>query len=217
MAVANVIRVSLLGAMPNGEVWSVNPVWQIGGVATSEDITAEQCLAIATAIGAINIPTGLLNMQSSSTTHTGCRVEARRWDGELAAQAEFIRIAPVAGSGTTQHPFQTSMVASLRSLTPGARGRGRLYWPATGLTLVSTTLRPLNTAVTSGLSGTKTYLTSIQQAINVSTVNDPILSVWSRTSGTTAPVTSIQMGDVLDVQRRRRDSLIETYQSVAFP
>jgi hypothetical protein len=41
--------------------------------------------------------------------------------------------------------------------------------------------------------------------------------VWSRTNASTAPVTSINMGDVCDVQRRRRDALLENYQALAFP
>jgi len=43
------------------------------------------------------------------------------------------------------------------------------------------------------------------------------LCVWSRASSAAIPVTSIRGGDVLDVQRRRRDALTENYQSVAYP
>jgi len=48
-------------------------------------------------------------------------------------------------------------------------------------------------------------------------VPDSILAVWSRTLATTLGVTRIQMGDVLDTQRRRRDSQVENYQELAFP
>lgn len=217
MAIANIIRVSVLGAMPNGEVWSVNPVWQIGGVSTAEDVSADQCLAMATAIDALTVSTGITQIMSTSTTFTGTRVEARRWDGTLSSQADHQRGTPVPGTGTAPHPFQTSMVTSLRTATPGARGRGRLYWPATGITISAGTLRPSNVLPPSVLSGVKTYLTSIRAALDASLVNDAVLSVWSRTSGTTAPVTSMQAGDVLDTQRRRRDVLIETYSSIAIP
>jgi hypothetical protein len=217
MAVANVIRVSLLGNMPNGESWTVNPVWQIGGVSTAEDISNEEAQTIATAIAAIALPTGLAQQWSTSTSWAGARVEARRWDGTLAAQAEALKaiVAPGTSSGT--HPFQTALVSSLRSATPGGSGRGRLYWPATGVPLVTNTLRPAFATITTALSAVKTLLTSIGAAIDVTTTNSPVLSVWSRTNASTAPVTSINMGDVCDVQRRRRDALLENYQALAFP
>jgi len=71
--------------------------------------------------------------------------------------------------------------------------------------------------ISNAVSGMKTYLTSLTAAIAPSLVNAPVLSVWSRTQAGTHPVTSLQAGDVLDVQRRRRDSLIETYTSLSFP
>jgi hypothetical protein len=63
----------------------------------------------------------------------------------------------------------------------------------------------------------KTYLSSVNGAITA-TVPGGELVVWSRKSGVALfNVTSIQMGDVLDTQRRRRDTLIESYQSVSYP
>jgi hypothetical protein len=35
------------------------------------------------------------------------------------------------------------------------------------------------------------------------------LVIYHRTSGTTTPVTSLDVGDVIDTQRRRRNKLIE--------
>lgn len=217
MAVANVIRVSILGSHPNGEVWSVNPVFQIGGVSTAEDVTAEQCLTMATAVDAIAVPTGLLNIMCGGTAFTGCRIEARRWDGTLSAQAEHARSPQVFGSGTVVHPMSVAMVTSLRSTLPGASGRGRMYWPATGLTLQVTTMRPSTSLVTSALSAVKTYLTSIGAALDVTLTNSPVLSVWSRTNDITTPVNALNMGDVLDTQRRRRDGLLEAYSSTSWP
>jgi len=214
---ANVIRVSILGAMPNGEVWSVNPVWQIGGVSTTEDVTAEMAQTMATAVAAIVVPTGLQSAIGPGVSVTGCRLEARKWDGTLATQAEAFKASPTVGTGTVSHPFQTSIVASLRTAGIGGSGRGRLYWPGTGVPIQNTLLRPTAATVTSILSGMKTYLTSITAALNVTLFNDPILSVWSRTNSSTLPVNSIQMGDVLDTQRRRRDALIEAVQALSFP
>lgn len=217
MAIANVIRVSVMGTQPGGEVWSVNPVFQIGGTSTSEDVTPEQCLEIATAIDAITIPAGLLAILNQFSNFNGTRVEARRWDGTLAAQAEHVR-TPVYGTGTTSTlPYQSSLVASLRTAGFGGSSRGRLYWPATGVPLTASTFRVSSSNVTSALAGVKTYLTSVTTALEATLVNDCHLAVWSRTNNSTQWVNSIQMGDVIDTQRRRRDSLPEAYLSTSYP
>jgi len=98
----------------------------------------------------------------------------------------------------------------------GASGRGRLYIPATGFAVSPSNLRPLPANVTTALTGTKQYLTALSAAVTAN-VTDTILAVWSRKLATTLGVTRIQMGDVLDTQRRRRDSLIENYQEQAWP
>lgn len=217
MPVANVIRVSVIGSAPNGEVWSVNPVWQIGGVSTAEDISSDEAAAMATACGAVVVPTGLTGAMSTGFIASSIRVEARRWDGTLAAQAQVPMSASYAGTGSQVHPYQTSIVASLRTSGVGASGRGRLYWPATGMTLGVGSNRPTSVNVLLVLTGMKTYLTSLGTALDVTLTNSPVLSVWSRKNLSTLPVTQIQMGDVLDVQRRRRDALIESYSNTTFP
>jgi len=58
-------------------------------------------------------------------------------------------------------------------------------------------------------------LSAIEAAIEV-TLTGVALSVWSRKLSALRTVTSLQAGDVLDVQRRRRDALIENYASVAY-
>lgn len=217
MGVANVIRVSLVGAAPSGETWSVNPVWQIGGVSTAEDITSEECLAMATAVGGVALPTAVASAMSTGWNLQTTRVEARRWDGTLAAQAEANRSASSAGTGTTAHPFQTSMVVSLRTAGVGPSARGRLFWPATGILINTSSNRVAVSTVDAFRDSFKTYLTSLGAALDVTLTNSPVLSVWSRLHASTLPVNALQIGDVLDVQRRRRDALVETYRNIAFP
>jgi hypothetical protein len=106
------------------------------------------------------------------------------------------------------------VVFSLRTATAGGSGRGRLYWPATGIALSTTTMRVPAATVTAVLAAVESYLTSIKTAIDA-TLDGISLAVWSRTLESTANVTTIQMGDVVDTQRRRRDTLVETYQSIA--
>lgn len=207
------IRVMLKGTMPNGEVWSVNPVWKMD---VGDFVTNEELAAAASAIESITYPTTLAALHSTNTRLAGVRLEARELDGTLTAQAERTFGTAFAGTGSVSHPFQTSAVFSLRSGTAGASGRGRAYWPATGVSLDSTTLRIASSVLTSALTGFRTYMLAIEAAITTN-VTDVSLAVWSRKNSALYPVVNVQAGDVADVQRRRRDAVPETYSTLAYP
>jgi hypothetical protein len=212
--VANIIRLSVGGTMYGGEVWTVNPVFGI--VAPGAPVGYDDCLTIATAANAVAIPTGLRALFNSQTTFATMRVESRLWDGSLEAAAEHVKGTPVAGLLTSSLPYQTSVVTSLRTAFPGAQGRGRLYWPATANILLGATMRIDPTTVTNLLAGVKTYLSGLETAVQA-TVASARLVVWSRTSETGHYVNRIQIGDVTDVQRRRRDTITENVTSGVYP
>jgi hypothetical protein len=212
---ADIMRVSLLGAMPSGEVWSINPVYKIGGD-LGAPVSALQAQSIATAIAAIAVPTGLISQWNATTTLTGCRVEARSLAGILEAQGEGVKAVATPGTGTAPHPFQVSGVISLRTATPGPSGRGRLFLPMTGAGINASSLRITAATATTILSGAKTYLSAIETAIEA-VVPNAALIVWSRKSDSWSLVTQLQMGDVLDTQRRRRDTTIEAVTTTPWP
>ena len=60
------------------------------------------------------------------------------------------------------------------------------------------------------------FLAAIETAIEAS-LGGASLAVWSRTNASLSAVQTLQVGDVADVQRRRRDALIESYTSLAYP
>lgn len=212
---ADLLRISINGAMPSGEVWSVNPVYSVGGD-FGAPVSQAQAQTIANAIAAAAVPSTLQGMWSSGTTMTGYRVEARSKTGVLETQAESVRATPIAGNGLNPHPFQTSAVISLRTALPGASGRGRLYWPATALGIDPTSLRISATPVTNTLAAVKTYLSAIQTAIDV-TLDGVALVVWSRKNHAITTVNRLELGNVFDVQRRRRDQLIENISATTYP
>lgn len=211
---AEFIRVALLGSNPGGEVWSVNPTFFLLG--SPIDVSFSTCTTIAAAVNAITIPTQIRSTWATGTAVTGCRVEARDRNGALEAQAEAQRATPVPGTATNAHPFQTAVVSSLRTATAGASGRGRLYWPATGMPISSATLRPSSSDVGTTLTSVRTILTAISAAIAASALPNN-LSVYSRTQTAFHGVNRILMGDVLDTQRRRRDTTAETYTQLNYP
>lgn len=213
---SQILRVSVNGTLPGGEVWSVNPCWELDG-STGVVITQQDALTIATAITALVLPTSLQIMMAANTFWSGARVEARQVTGALDAQAEAVRAVPVNGSGTATHPFQTAAVISLRTSGVGAQYRGRMYWPATGIALGGADYRITSANVASHLSGAKSFLTAIQGAIRATAGVNADLTIWSRKTSTFRNVNALQMGNVVDTQRRRRDTLAEAYQGTTFP
>lgn len=210
---SDVLRVSILGSLPNSEVWSVNPVWHL---LTNPTPTAAQLITIANTINGLTIPPGLLANLNSATKITGVRLEARTLAGVLDIQHEALRTTAVSGTGAQNHPMQTSVVTSLRTTFPGASGRGRLYWPATGAQLNSASLRIISTDVTASVVAVHFLLDAIEDAITA-TLGGADLVVWSRKAPAVHAVTELRMGDVPDTQRRRRDQAVETYAAIAYP
>jgi hypothetical protein len=211
------VRVSILGTFSTEEVWSINPVFDpTGEFGDTVDQTALDSTTLA--IANLTIPTGLRSMMSLSATRTGARVEVRDdVDDHLIGISIQASTTPLTGSGTLVQAPQTAVVTSIRTNTPGASGRGRVYWPAMGASL--TTAGRLNTPSNSlVVADMKTYLLGIRSAL---AAGFPLigfdLAVRSKTTHTTPHAVRIQVGNVLDTQRRRRDSLPESYVAATFP
>lgn len=206
---ADLARVTIKGALPSGEVWSINPIFSF---AAPIAISVDECLAAATAIDAITIPNAILSANVPACTVTGTRFETRTASGTLESVAEHVRTTPVAGLSVLTHPAQTSIVVSLRTASSSAHGKGRLYWPATGFTMDQSTLRFTQSTINSFLPAFEDYLALIRTAIRgVGGMNTAVLAVWSRVEADTRVVLQLRAGNVPDVQRRRRDKMIESY------
>lgn len=210
---ADLIRMSLVGTMPNGEVWSVNPCFRLNG---SPGVTNAELVALVNAIDGITYPTSMAALHSTNTRWTGVRAEARENTGELVSFADKTFGTSFAGTGSSNHPYQTAAVFSLRTPGPGGNGRGRVYWPATGVALDSTTLRMSSSVVSAALTGFRSLMTTLEGLVTTH-VDEAILAVWSRSLATTFGVTNVQAGDVADTQRRRRDVVPESYTNLPYP
>lgn len=212
------VRVSILGRMLSDEVWSINPVFDPTG--EIEGSLSQTALDAATlAIANLSVPTQLRAQLSTLASRTGARVEVRHdADDTLIGISTQTSTTASPGTGGITAPSQTAIVVSLRTDVPGASGRGRLYWPALAAQYDTTTGRLNSTNLGTFLTDFKTYMTGIQSAL--ATAFPPIgfsLAVRSRKNHTTPHVTRLQVGNVADTQRRRRDALAENYQLLAFP
>lgn len=143
----------------------------------------------------------------NTTTFLGA--QARSYDGSngLVASGESILTTPVAGSSSSASlPPGTATVVSLRTAIPGARGRGRLYMPATvaGTILVSGRMDATYAAAVAD------DFQDFFDGWNADPSTFPV-GVASQAGGFVSTVNSIRVGNVFDSQRRRRDALAEAY------
>lgn len=118
------------------------------------------------------------------------------------------------GSAPALAPF-TTFATSLVTPANTPRGRGRFYPPAPMAAILGT-----NGLAASG--ATNTIAVAGEALLSSSCLNDTTNNIYTRpvvigSPFTTAyPVTGVKVGSIPDTQRRRRNSLDETYASVSF-
>lgn len=125
--------------------------------------------------------------------------------------------SPVGGGGGNMLPPQTSIVASHRTGQIGRRGRGRMYLPPTGASGLdaSTDYGRVAAGYQAGVLAAQVALLE-DCALNFGgpgfqCVPSIIGAPWT----SYAFITSVQVGDVFDTQRRRRAQLSENVSSSA--
>jgi hypothetical protein len=217
-------RVILKGSLGTVETWSTSVAYGIVGIATDtpdQTMTDAIATAVEAAITSSLVGPALDTLLSTAGTIDIIRIEKRAEDETVLNVSEQLLAPSVAGSGSPSKTPQDAVVFSLRTSTPGARGRGRMYWPALGA-LLSSTFQLASPAQVNVAGDVKALLQAINTAIDgvylsIGAAQRAALSVRSVTDHVCRDVTSIQIGSVLDTQRRRRDSLPETYVAVAYP
>jgi hypothetical protein len=209
-------RVSILGTFPGGEKWSINPCFDPEGELGTIPGQAGMDAAVV-AINGITVPGSLTTLMGSGVSLVGSRLEIRDDNTDaLLGLSQANRATAVVGVGSLKLPTQSAIVASLRTNTPGGRGRGRVYWPATGAVL-GTDGRLSSPTTAAIVADLKTYFKAIESALALGQPTAAwYLSVRSSTAKATPHVARIQVGDVIDTQRRRRDAYVEAYQSVTY-
>ena len=167
--------------------------------------------AAAQAIANYGLPTQLRACMSTAAALTTVRVEHRSGSGDLLTVGEHALLSPVVGTGTPVRPFQMSIVLGLRTNIPGRSGRGRMYWPALAIPINNVSLRVADTAITALLGALSTLFANVQGILGTTTpAGTAFIAVRSDKYQTEYSVEYYEMGDILDVQRRRRDKAVES-------
>lgn len=218
------VRVVLKGQIGAVENWSCGFNWGIFGISPDtpdQAITDEMLAQLLAWVVTVNVPTTLRALMSTNVSITTVRVERRAEDEQILNVAEGLLASPVTGTGTPSKTPQDALVVSLRTNTPGAKGRGRFYWPAIGAAL-NTSFQLSSPTAPAVVGDARTFLRGIGDRLNAAYINTGsilrvVLSVRSVTDHVCRDVVQLQVGSVLDTQRRRRDILPESYAPIAYP
>lgn len=218
------LKVIALGALGNGEVWSCGlnyRYFELFGSQMSQSMLESTVQRIITAVTGTSLGPRLRALMSSSATLTGWRVEQHDEDESINAVAQNNYGTAISGTGTATKTPQDSCVISLRTDTPGATGRGRIFWPALGATL-SAAYKLTTPAPADVLTDAKALFKLIGDQLNAELAANSMavtveLAVRSPTNHVSRKVVRLQAGDVLDTQRRRRDKIVEAYAATTYP
>lgn len=140
-------------------------------------------------------------------------------DGRYANQSEthakYLEGTEVfAGPGTPSLPPQCSVAVSWttgRSRGPGSKGRVFVPRPSFG---VDPAGRISSATVATMVTAWTTFIQNLNNWPGLDWPNSPVAVVASNVGapGPMEQITGVRIGDVMDTQRRRRESIVETYQ-----
>lgn len=202
-------RVTLAGSLPGGEVWSINPVFGVtAGPMPAPDFATLNTLAEE--IGESTIPIGVTAILSSAVAMNRVRVEARSLANVLEAVGEASVNPAQTGTGTATKPYQTALCATILTARPGASGKGRLYIPTLAASLDANLRVPDGTCL-NYVQGVHQWLQNIGGVFNAEFGAGTVAgAVYSPKLQLLSFATKVSVGNVLDVQRRRRDKAVES-------
>lgn len=120
---------------------------------------------------------------------------------------------PVGGQSGALLPLQDSVVCSHRTGQVGRKGRGRMYLPPGAVGLMSTAGSGQGRITSGARAGIGAAQVTLLEDCQISTATEGfgcypaiIGSPWDKY----ALITSVQVGDVIDTQRRRRNAITES-------
>lgn len=187
-------RHRLEGTFP-GEIWSFG-VYSEGNVS----VAAAQS-AWTTGVGNFFSVAYLGDLATTTAATEASTVEIDPVTGRQLTGAADPR-SEVGTSATESLPFQCAPVVSFRTATLSRAGRGRIYAPSPGAGTL--TAGRLTATARGNLADSAEALLNALQAGSLTPV------IYHRASGTTTNITSLDVGDVIDTQRRRRNQLTES-------
>jgi hypothetical protein len=133
--------------------------------------------------------------------------------GALQPTTVYTYATPVAGSGTSIHPWSQACVITLRSIRlRGPASHGRIYWPATSQNTVPATGRMDITTQNNRATVAQTWLNAVNAAALAQFGTGWNVSLMSKVGvGVQATVTKVGIGARMDTQESRERDLPEAH------
>lgn len=202
---ASFLRHTLKFTLPGSEVASTSVSWANQSGATS--ITSAAADALAARAG--TLWGDLEDLYHPAVSYVGSTVQLIAPDGHVV-QGYDRAVTPSPGTGTSTVPLpnEVAIVCSLRTALAGRSFRGRMYLPNPKASIITTAGRFSTGACTAVVDAIAAYM----QPISVSSQSLEVV-VASATAAASTLVNEVAVGDVPDVQRRRRDGLTEVYET----
>lgn len=123
----------------------------------------------------------------------------------IVASAQAV-IGVAGASADNPLPPQVSPCVSFMTATAGSRARGRMYLPSPDISVLNSAGRLASAFRTPVMTALQAYFNSMEASGHVAQVVSAVGGVY-----TAYAVNTLRLGDVLDVQRRRRNSIAEVY------
>lgn len=219
---ARMVRVAIVGTLADNEsmvhTFHVKDVSPAGSETPSLQALADGLRDKWASGLVLAAPTATMATQLASTTRY-TRVTAYRIDestGRASDLAEASFAANVGGTSSSVLPTELALCATTSTGKPGRSRRGRLYFGGFGHNaLVTSTGRAAPACTLTAATFLSRFFRDVRN-IDVGTGQQDKWEpqVVSVTQGTAGKITAVQVGDVLDVQRRRRNKIQEARTSV---
>lgn len=217
------------GSLPGNETWSCSVKLADGRIA-SPALGNDAFLSTINTQSWVDgfIADAVLAYHVNPNTHIAafarlqyCKLNLINRDGHYDSEnsSEHVFVDTNGGGGTS--PVPPNQIALCVSLTTGynrgAAHRGRFYLPTPLLSVDETSGQISATDANQVAATTKTFLEAISDVPGLDLASSPGAVVMSRKAGSpkTRIVTGVEIGRVLDTQRRRRRSLVEAYRGTS--
>jgi hypothetical protein len=189
--------------LPEGEVASCTMGWLADG-----SWVLSPAMADAFGTRGVALWTAIKDRYHGLVKYKGSRIAQYNTAGVTLHTYER-GVTPIDGTGTGDNlPTEVAVCCSLYTAQAGRRYRGRIFLPNVVSGQMTAYGRLATAAATDFAAGVAGYL----NGFTADTV--PFTScVVSTTGQLLTPITQVSVGDIFDVQRRRRDALTEVRQT----
>jgi len=200
----SIYYVRFSGALPGGETWNTGV--HLAGAGDVDEVIALGVDMSDELWGATTSDPVRAYYPSSVTLTTVVAYELSPVTGKATSRREATTSHVGANVGVPL-PQEVAVCCTLRTITPGPGGRGRMYLPGPATSTV-TALGRLDSTTRDGIAD------SVAACLGVAVAggHPPVLFTPSTPD---REIVSVDVGDVFDAQRRRRDKLVEVRTSVA--